>query len=58
MKIFFCNILILLSVFSSLVQANDQQLSAHEYAARTHENIIEIIQTQNQLFEENPCFVS
>ena len=54
MKIFFCNILILLSVFSSLVQANDQQLSAHEYAARTHENIIEIIQTQNQLFEENP----
>ena len=54
MKIFFCNILILLSVFSSLAQANDQQLSAHEYAARTHENIIEIIQTQNQLFEENP----
>ena len=54
MKIFFCNILILLSVFSSLAQANDQQLSAHEYAARTHENIIEIIQTQNQLFEESP----
>jgi phospholipid transport system substrate-binding protein len=54
MKIFFCNILILLSVFSSLTKANDQQLSAHEYAARTHENIIEIIQTQNQLFEENP----
>jgi phospholipid transport system substrate-binding protein len=54
MKIFFCNILIFLSVFSSLAQANDQQLSAHEYAARTHENIIEIIQTQNQLFEENP----
>ena len=30
------------------------QLSAHEYAERTHNNIIEIIQTKNQLFLDNP----
>ena len=29
-------------------------LSAHEYAERTHNNIIEIIQTKNQLFLDNP----
>ena len=30
------------------------QLSAHEYAERTHNNIIEIIQTKNELFLESP----
>ena len=30
------------------------QLSAHEYAERTHKNIIEIIQTKNQLFIDSP----
>ena len=30
------------------------QVSAHEYAERIHNNIIEIIQTKNQLFLEDP----
>ena len=30
------------------------QVSAHEYAERIHNNIIEIIQTKNQLFSEDP----
>ncbi len=48
-KIFFLiNFLILCN------QATTKQLSAHEYAERTHNNIIEIIQTKNQLFLENP----
>ena len=48
-KIFFIiNFLILCN------HASTKQLSAHEYAERTHNNIIEIIQTKNQLFLENP----
>ena len=35
-------------------QLSLEDLSAHEYAERTHNNIIEIIQTKNQLFLENP----
>ena len=31
-----------------------ESLSAHEYAERTHNNIIEIIQTKNQLFLDDP----
>ena len=43
-KIFFLvNFLILCN------QASTKQLTAHEYAERTHNNIIEIIQTKNQL---------
>ena len=30
------------------------EISAHEYAERTHNNIIQILQTKNALFEENP----
>jgi len=30
------------------------QVTAHEYAERIHDNIIEIIQTKNQLFLEDP----
>tara|TARA_Y100000768_G_C23982533_1_gene686706 strand:+ start:960 stop:1568 length:609 start_codon:yes stop_codon:yes gene_type:complete len=33
---------------------SSEQLSAHEYAERTHNNIIEIIQTKNQLFLDDP----
>lgn len=35
-------------------QISAEALSAHEYAERTHDNIIEIIQTKNQLFLDNP----
>tara|TARA_B100000530_G_C15924087_1_gene474315 strand:- start:1557 stop:2165 length:609 start_codon:yes stop_codon:yes gene_type:complete len=35
-------------------QISVEALSAHEYAERTHDNIIEIIQTKNQLFLDNP----
>ncbi len=35
-------------------QLSLDDLSAHEHAERTHNNIIEIIQTKNQLFLENP----
>ena len=31
-----------------------EELSAHEYAEKVHNNIIQIIQTKNQLFLENP----
>ena len=35
-------------------QISAEALSAHEYAERTHDNIIEIIQTKNQLYLDNP----
>ena len=35
-------------------QLSLEELSAHEYAEKVHNNIIEIIQTKNQLFLENP----
>ena len=35
-------------------QLVSEQLSPHEYAAQTHDQIIEIIQTKNQLFLERP----
>ena len=31
-----------------------ENISAHEYAERTHDNIIVILQTKNALFEEDP----
>lgn len=45
---FFINLLILCN------QVFTKQLTAHEYAEQIHNNIIEIIQTKNQLFLENP----
>ena len=48
-KIFFLiNFLILSN------QAFTKQFTAHEYAEQTHNNIIDIIQTKNKLFLENP----
>ena len=35
-------------------QLSLEELSSHEYAEKVHNNIIEIIQTKNQLFLENP----
>tara|TARA_X000000368_G_C22805936_1_gene612467 strand:+ start:60 stop:668 length:609 start_codon:yes stop_codon:yes gene_type:complete len=46
-------------IFSQLIIncsfISSEQLSAHEYAERTHNNIIEIIQTKNQLFLDDPA---
>ena len=47
--------LILLTIFtgnSFVISA--ENISAHEYAERTHDNIIVILQTKNALFEEDP----
>ncbi len=54
MKTFLFKIVSIFFIYSSLAQADIEELSAHEYAERTHNQIIEIIQTQEQLFEENP----
>jgi phospholipid transport system substrate-binding protein len=40
--------------FTTSLYASDDGLLAHQYAEMTHNNIIEIIQTQNELFEEDP----
>jgi phospholipid transport system substrate-binding protein len=45
---------ILFNLFTSSFQILSKELSAHEYAERTHSNIIEIIRTRNQLFLDNP----
>ena len=53
MKFFIKNILfICIGLLSS--QLILTEVSAHEYAERIHNNIIEIIQTKNQLFLEDP----
>tara|TARA_X000001036_G_C20455164_1_gene715023 strand:+ start:93 stop:701 length:609 start_codon:yes stop_codon:yes gene_type:complete len=54
MKTFLFKIVSIFFIYSSLAQADIEELSAHEYAEKTHNQIIEIIQTQEQLFEENP----
>ena len=46
--------LILLTIFTAnsfLISA--ENISAHEYAEKTHDNIIKILRTKNTLFEEN-----
>ena len=48
-KIIFC---IFLFQFNS--QFSSEQLTAHEYVERAHNNILEIIQTKSYLFEDNP----
>ncbi len=48
-KIIFC---IFLFQFNS--QFSSEQLTAHEYVERAHNDILEIIQTKSYLFEDNP----
>ena len=54
MKVASFKIFFLINFLIVCNHASTKQLSAHEYAERTHNNIIEIIQTKNQLFLENP----
>ncbi len=54
MKIAPFKFFVLISLFISSLQVPADAVSAHEYAERTHSNIIEIIRTRNQLFLENP----
>tara|TARA_B100001248_G_scaffold158052_1_gene119097 strand:+ start:1466 stop:2074 length:609 start_codon:yes stop_codon:yes gene_type:complete len=54
MKIAFFKIFFLINSLILSVQAFTKQISAHDYAEQTHNNIIEIIQTKNQLFLEDP----
>ena len=54
MKILQLKIFVLIVAFTTSLYASDDGLLAHQYAEMTHNNIIEIIQTQNELFEEDP----
>ena len=54
MKIAPFKIFVLINLFISSLQILSEVVSAHEYAERTHSNIIEIIRTKNQLFLDNP----
>ena len=54
MKIAPIKFFVLFNLFTSSVQILSEELSAHEYAERTHSNIIEIIRTRNELFLDNP----
>ena len=45
---------VLINLFISNLQILADEVSAHEYAERTHSNIIEIIRTRNQLFLDSP----
>ena len=54
MKIASLKFLVLLNLFISSFQILSEEVSAHEYAERTHSNIIEIIRTRNQLFLDDP----
>ena len=45
---------VLFNLLISNLQILSEEVSAHEYAERTHSNIIEIIRTKNQLFQDNP----
>ena len=54
MKILQLKIFALILAFNASLYASDDGLLAHQYAEITHNNIIEIIQTQNELFEEDP----
>ena len=54
MKIAPLKFFVLFNLFISSLQILSEEVSAHEYAERTHSNIIEIIRTRNQLFLDNP----
>ena len=54
MKISFFKSIFLINLISLYPYVSAEQLSAHEYAEKTHNNIIKIIQTKNQLFLEDP----
>ena len=54
MKIAPLNFFVFFNLFISSLQILSEEVSAHEYAERTHSNIIEIIRTRNQLFLDNP----
>lgn len=54
MKFAYLKTLVIVKLIIHCGLASAEQLSAHEYAEKTHNNIIEIIQTKNQLFLDNP----
>ena len=54
MKIAPLNFFVFFNLFISSLQILSEEVSAHEYAERTHSNIIEIVRTRNQLFLDNP----
>ena len=54
MKIAPLKFFVLINLFISSLHILSKEVSAHEYAERTHSNIIEIIRTKNQLFQDNP----
>ena len=54
MKIAPLKFFVLVNLFLSNLQIFSEEVSAHEYAKRTHSNIIEIIRNKNQLFLDNP----
>lgn len=54
MKTAFFKIFFLINFLILSIQAFTKQITAHDYAEQTHNNIIEIIQTKNQLFLEDP----
>ena len=54
MKIAPLNFFVFFNLFISSLQILSEEVSAHDYAERTHSNIIEIIRTRNQLFLDNP----
>ena len=53
MKFAYLKTLVIVKLIIHCGLASAEQLSAHEYAEKTHNNIIEIIQTKNQLFLDN-----
>ena len=54
MKIALLNFFVFFNLFISSLQILSEEVSAHEYAERTHSNTIEIIRTRNQLFLDKP----
>ena len=54
MRIAFFKIFFLINFLILSNQVFTKQISAHDYAEQIHNNIIEIIQTKNQLFLEDP----
>ena len=54
MKIFSRKIYLSLCIVITSIQISASDLSAHEYASKVHKEIIEIIQTKDDLFIEDP----
>ena len=54
MKIFSRKIYLSLCIVITSIQISASDLSAHEYASKVHKEIIEIIQTKDNLFIEDP----